>query len=591
MSNTMYFLKISVRLWLITAVPLILLIRSMTNSQSSLNIITQRYFKEPSFSLAPKAQEPEKVLHFLWGHPSADERGYAGKERVFDNSSFTGCCDTMAELAIRSYAHHLPNHALWLWNMGGWDAEGFIQHIGMQDRVQIKVFDPVNEFPDDSVLQGVFHTVHRMVPRSDFVRYTVLRNYGGSYIDLDGVMVRPPFDDLPRINVSPTPSKEPHVQTCANVTYVNRAPGTCILSNGAFINFPRNHVVFSILLNTIRKENRTCGGTQYFCFGPTWQSKVLRENGISNVEQVGVKPTVLLRNKGAYKKQETVIVSHWDFDVGDIDCGRPIVSDFCAFYGMAASNDTSSNRTSLSEAVNRVPKKALSAARKHHNYTVAGYTNRRMDSFLKKSELATKEENQPILFVHIPKTAGTTIERIFGMRASCHGTASDMRNYKPAEYDKALSFTAIRYPVDRIVSLYNYARNGGNGSKGDVRKFGWVRQVNFSSFVDALPSQRSVFYAPQKHFVVDHSNDSVILIKEFICTENLEAGWERLSNMSPILKSYGKFPTKRQRVSILSNNTFSAEEVDPLTIVKLKRMYHDDFELWEKHCGEYSKGK
>lgn len=92
----------------------------------------------------------------------------------------------------------------------------------------------------------------------------------------------------------------------------------------------------------------------------------------------------------------------------------------------------------------------------------------------------------------------------------------------------SFSFTAIRHPVERAISLYHYAKSGGNGKPIDVEKYSWVQGRNFSSFVDAISLQKDPMYASQTHFVVDHYKKSSVLAKEFICTENLDEGWERL---------------------------------------------------------------
>lgn len=300
--------------------------------------------EEVSHGLSPEAStsKQEKVLHFIWGYPSADERGYADMKRVIDNSSFTGCCDRMVELAIRSYVYHLPDHKLWLWNMNGWDSEGFLHHRGLDHRVETKVFEPEVELPGDAVLQSVYSALTTMVTKSDFVRYTIMRNYGGSYVDLDGILTKPFFDDVPRINVCETVaalegnSKVGHTsyQTCNNVTHNPRKPGTCILSNGMFINFPRNHIIFETLLRVIRDEKRTCEGIGFFCYGPKWMSATLKQFGISNIEDVGVKPTAILRQYRLFLSQETVLIEHLDFDVGDITCNEPMIDIFCRTYGV-----------------------------------------------------------------------------------------------------------------------------------------------------------------------------------------------------------------------------------------------------------------
>jgi len=222
-----------------------------------------------------------------------------------------------------------------------------------------------------------------------------------------------------------------------------------------------------------------------------------------------------------------------------------------------------------------------------HNYTKAKCSCRRFETFLSAVN-ATHPEDHPTVFIHIPKTGGTTIEYLLGfIDSSCHATATDMRNCNPIEFDKALTFTALRHPVERAISLYTYAFSGGNGRARDLAKYSWVKEVNFSAFVDAIPSQDDFMFAPQQHYIVDHNNQSSLLVDEFLCAENLKAGWERLaSTTAPNLQRYGDFPITRLRVTPSNSSHFMADQVDAATLERLHEIYHDDFELWQEHCSE-----
>lgn len=52
------------------------------------------------------------------------------------------------------------------------------------------------------------------------------------------------------------------------------------------------------------------------------------------------------------------------------------------------------------------------------------------------------------------------------------------------------------------------------------------------------------------------------------------------------LKSFGKLPAERLRVSPFNSSGFATDDVDNATMAKLKEIYNEDFELWEKHCGK-----
>ena len=45
----------------------------------------------------------------------------------------------------------------------------------------------------------------------------------------------------------------------------------------------------------------------------------------------------MLRNGGAYKREETVAVSHFDFDVGDMKCDKnSLLKELCKKYNMTS---------------------------------------------------------------------------------------------------------------------------------------------------------------------------------------------------------------------------------------------------------------
>ncbi|KAL3788192.1 hypothetical protein HJC23_004659 [Cyclotella cryptica] len=270
-----------------------------------------------------KSQEPQpRILHVVWGRPLPTDKGYNGKDRVLDNSSFTGCCDGLVELALRSYVKSLPNDFdIYLWSMGGWDSSGFLKSVGLNGmNIVLKDFDPNVELADDLNLVKVYGQLTSVVTRSDFVRYTIMRNYGGSYIDLDGILVRGlPYDGVPRLNLSPTVAVDGHL-TCAGGGYF-RLPGTCILSNGIFVGFPVNHTIFRTILGEISVTERTCGGTNFFCYGPNWISQTLLHHGISNIAEIGIRVEPILRNNGDYKSIDSVLV---------------VLSELCNRFNMTA---------------------------------------------------------------------------------------------------------------------------------------------------------------------------------------------------------------------------------------------------------------
>ena len=105
-----------------------------------------------------------------------------------------------------------------------------------------------------------------------------------------------------------------------------------------------------------------------------------------------------------------------------------------------------------------------------------------------------KDKN--ILFIHVPKTAGTTIETALGGRSKehlydasgklpdqivtrQHLFASEYRKYTgDAEYDNLYKFSVVRNPYDRLVSAYHFISK----NKYVPQK---IKNMSFDEFVKA----------------------------------------------------------------------------------------------------------
>lgn len=187
-----------------------------------------------------------------------------------------------------------------------------------------------------------------------------------------------------------------------------------------------------------------------------------------------------------------------------------------------------------------------------------------------------KELDHTIIYIHIPKTGGTTIERKLGLNKSCHATASDMYRCNPPDYSASFAkgkvYTTFRHPVDRAVSAYRYAKGDGNGSDHDIEKFAWVRNLSFASFVTNLESRLDVVnFAPQLSFLQDVDGD--IIVNKVLCTEHLSSIWD-----ADLGQRFGKI-TEKYNASPFTNVVVTNDDVQ-----RLKYLYANDFVFWDKHC-------
>jgi hypothetical protein len=86
-----------------------------------------------------------------------------------------------------------------------------------------------------------------------------------------------------------------------------------------------------------------------------------------------------------------------------------------------------------------------------------------------------------IIFIHVPKAAGTSIaEAIYG-RTLGHMRASTVRRICPRLSRELPTFAVVRNPWDRLVSAYHYAAQGGT-AVGGMRHRRRYRIPAFRSF-------------------------------------------------------------------------------------------------------------
>ena len=115
-----------------------------------------------------------------------------------------------------------------------------------------------------------------------------------------------------------------------------------------------------------------------------------------------------------------------------------------------------------------------------------------------------------VLFIHIPKNAGTSVGKILYGEPMYHPTIRYYQRVAPDLGRTLPSFAIWRHPVERFVSAYCYARTGGTGGSPVSRSF-CQRYAAFGSLDDALdhveacPSLYDVdhIFRPQFWYVAD----------------------------------------------------------------------------------------
>jgi hypothetical protein len=168
-----------------------------------------------------------------------------------------------------------------------------------------------------------------------------------------------------------------------------------------------------------------------------------------------------------------------------------------------------------------------------------------------------------ILFVHLPKNAGTTISAI-ASKIGCLTKDHDirrkgfvqLRDLPKDTLSQYRTFTVVRNPWDRVVSAFYYLRAGGRNVEDykDRERILKPFQYCFERFVkDGLVNQPRLI-TEQLHFRPQHDwicSDSDIIVNDVLRFENLQYDLDRFlkscsrpSVKLPILNSSNRFHYK-----------------------------------------------
>ena len=120
--------------------------------------------------------------------------------------------------------------------------------------------------------------------------------------------------------------------------------------------------------------------------------------------------------------------------------------------------------------------------------------------------------NGSYIFIHINKTAGTSVGNAIGLDVKQHLTAKEIiSRIGQQQWDCAYKFTFVRNPWDRAVSLYEYRRKKNKtqiASKG-IGFIEWVGCV-FSDHPDPYFHNNPKSYQPQVEWLKDDNGRIMI---------------------------------------------------------------------------------
>ena len=104
-------------------------------------------------------------------------------------------------------------------------------------------------------------------------------------------------------------------------------------------------------------------------------------------------------------------------------------------------------------------------------------------------------KNPDCVFIHIPKTAGTSIRKGVWKSNYEGPTFGDI----PSEWRGLFSFAFVRHPLQRFVSAYNMFTEGAKGDKA-WRLPDDARPLSVAEFLDIVTDENIIYDARRKTF-------------------------------------------------------------------------------------------
>jgi len=156
--------------------------------------------------------------------------------------------------------------------------------------------------------------------------------------------------------------------------------------------------------------------------------------------------------------------------------------------------------------------------------------NKLLHKFLRKKPIPLRQgKNGPFIFIHINKTAGTSIGRAIGLPVKHHLMASEViERIGMDAWNRAYKFTVVRNPWDKVVSHYEYRRKK-NKTKIATRRISfsdWVK-MTYGDDKDTFYYNNPRSFQPQVEWLKD--TDGSVSMDYIIRFETINEGFKQVS--------------------------------------------------------------
>jgi len=184
-------------------------------------------------------------------------------------------------------------------------------------------------------------------------------------------------------------------------------------------------------------------------------------------------------------------------------------------------------------------------------------------------------KKESVLFIHVPKAAGVSVNQAIYGRALGHFYAKDIKRICPKIFINIFSFSVVRHPIDRLYSAYTFSKQGGTGFMSMSNPNFYINSpdfISFESFVTNWLKKQDLskidgVFRPQYLYLFDDSKN--LLVDKFYKLERIEQYFDEISEKigKPFILDHHN---KSNRKNIEISNELKA------TIYEI---YKQDFEL------------
>jgi hypothetical protein len=192
-----------------------------------------------------------------------------------------------------------------------------------------------------------------------------------------------------------------------------------------------------------------------------------------------------------------------------------------------------------------------------------------------------------IVFVHIPKAAGTSINHALYGRFMGHARACEIRKWGSAALNALPTFAVTRNPWDRLLSAYRFARRGrgiGGAYQAAVKSPNQYDRPEFQSFelfvkewlTDKNLSKLDGIFQPQSLFVCGTSRE--ILVDHVGSLDDLRPTEDFIRRHLPKAPRIGFSNSSGQQIDYRCFYTDDLAEI-------VARIYRDDIEIFGYRFG------